>query len=581
MKISELPDIANEFHLLKNLPFTVEDITVGSRRKIWWICPAGHEYLATPNSRLGRRDKGKIQGCPYCTGRLATPENSLLVCFPDIAAELDEEKSGLKANEITQSSGKKVWWKCPKGHSYKSRIANRTHRKTGCKYCGSDGNSPRAVSNEYNLAIDNPDLAGQWHKTKNGDLTPHMFTSGSKKEIWWACDKGCEWKAQINSRTSGRGCPYCSGNKVGFGNDLKSLSFDIAAEWDFEKNYPKRPEEFTNGSNKKAWWVCSKGHSWYAVIGSRTGNARGCPNCTNQSSRAEIRLLTELRYFFPQSRSRIKFEGREADIFVEELNLIIEYDGAYWHKDKDFNDKEKSAFFESMGMLVMRVRELPLSPVTNNCVEVHKNIYESKAEFNKVLSFILLKFSNLIPHAKLNLLNNHLNDPDFCNDIEYNKYMSFFPSPFPEHSLQERYPSVAIEWHTTKNFPLTPRNFTAKTDTKVWWICDEGHEWEAKIADRTPSHDNKILGHGCPYCSGHRVTTLNSISSRFPDFICEWHATKNGTKTADDISYGNRTTTIWWVCDNGHEWSSTANKRFGNVKRRGLTSIKTCPVCKE
>jgi hypothetical protein len=133
MKLKEIPEVAREFHPSKNKPIQVEEITAGSRKRIWWICPEGHEYVATPNSRLGRRDKGKIQGCPFCSGRLASPTNNLLICFPDIAKELDEEKSGLDAQNITPSSGQDVWWTCPEGHSYKSRVANRTQLGTSCK----------------------------------------------------------------------------------------------------------------------------------------------------------------------------------------------------------------------------------------------------------------------------------------------------------------------------------------------------------------------------------------------------------------------------------------------------------------
>ena len=581
MKLIDIPEISNEFNFEKNKPITPSDITVGSKKKIWWICENGHEYHASPNTRLGRRSKGIIGGCPYCSGRFASPENSLLTCYPDIARELDEEKSGIKVTELTQSSGKNVWWKCSEGHSYQSRVANRTKLGTGCKYCGTANNSPRAVSREYNLAVNHPDIATEWHSTKNGDLTPDSVTSGSKKVVWWSCKKGCEWQAQINGRTNGRGCPYCSGNKVGFGNDLKSLFPEIAFEWDYEKNQPKRPEEFTQGSTKKVWWKCSKGHSWDAVIHSRTGNGRGCPQCTNQSSRAEIRLLTELRYFFPSSQSRIKFEGREADIFLEELNLVIEYDGAHWHKGKESKDKEKSEFFELLGKRVIRVRERPLSSITSNCIEVSDDIFTNKNEVDRVLSFILSNFSSAIPSEKLVSIRHYLNSSDFQNDTEYKKYLSYFPSPFPEHSLQELFPEVAREWHPTKNTPLTPRHFTSKTNSVVWWICNNGHEWEAPIASRTPSKKNKNRQrHGCPYCSGHRVSEKNSISSMFPFILREWHPTKNQDYTADDISYGNRTKDIWWICEKGHEWVSTANRRFGNVKRRGLTSIKKCPMCK-
>ena len=89
--LTNFPVVLKEFHPEKNTGITSSKVTVGSRTKIWWRCKLGHEWQATPNARLGRRDKGVIQGCPYCSGRLASPENNLLVCYPEIAAELDEQ----------------------------------------------------------------------------------------------------------------------------------------------------------------------------------------------------------------------------------------------------------------------------------------------------------------------------------------------------------------------------------------------------------------------------------------------------------------------------------------------------------
>ncbi len=69
------------------------------------------------------------------------------------------------------------------------------------------------LSDTYNLQVVNPDLAKEWHPTKNEDLNPEDVTSGSNKKVWWLCNEGHEWEAQINSRNSGRGCPYCSGRR--------------------------------------------------------------------------------------------------------------------------------------------------------------------------------------------------------------------------------------------------------------------------------------------------------------------------------------------------------------------------------
>ena len=49
------------------------------------------------------------------------------------------------------------------------------------------------------------------------------------------------------------------------------------------------------------------------------------------------------------------------------------------------------------------------------------------------------------------------------------------------------------EWHKVKNLPLTPKNLTAGSSKKVWWICKKKHVWQATVASRN-------IGTGCPKC---------------------------------------------------------------------------------
>ena len=67
-----------------------------------------------------------------------------------------------------------------------------------------------------NLLAKFPDIAKQWHSTKNKDIKPEDCTSGSEKKAWWQCDKSPdhEWKAVIYSRTQGSGYPFCAGQRV-------------------------------------------------------------------------------------------------------------------------------------------------------------------------------------------------------------------------------------------------------------------------------------------------------------------------------------------------------------------------------
>ena len=58
--------------------------------------------------------------------------------------------------------------------------------------------------NKQSLAETHPEVAKQWHPTKNEDLTPFNVTSGSSKKVWWKCDKGDdhEWESEIQKSMS-------------------------------------------------------------------------------------------------------------------------------------------------------------------------------------------------------------------------------------------------------------------------------------------------------------------------------------------------------------------------------------------
>ena len=69
------------------------------------------------------------------------------------------------------------------------------------------------------MATTYPELAKEWHPTKNGSLNPCDVTYGSEKKVWWYLPYDdpktgkhydFEWKAIIYARTSGAGCPFLS-----------------------------------------------------------------------------------------------------------------------------------------------------------------------------------------------------------------------------------------------------------------------------------------------------------------------------------------------------------------------------------
>lgn len=78
-------------------------------------------------------------------------------------------------------------------------------------------------------------------------------------------------------------------------------------------------------------------------------------------------------------------------------------------------------------------------------------------------------------------------------------------------NLKNTFPEVANEWHPLKNGSLTPDLVTPMNGKKVWWICDKGHEWEAKVLNRTKN------GSGCPRCN------VSKGEKRVEDFLVKYN----------------------------------------------------------
>ena len=115
-------------------------------------------------------------------------------------------------------------------------------------------------------------------QSKMLEKTPSMFTRGSSELIWWRCEFGHEWKASIQNRSRGHGCPICARIQRGK-NDLLTLFPEIAKEWHPIKNGTLTPQDVGRGSRQKVWWICKCSHERQAAINNRV-RGTGCPYCS-------------------------------------------------------------------------------------------------------------------------------------------------------------------------------------------------------------------------------------------------------------------------------------------------------------
>ena len=344
------------------------------------------------------------------------------------------------------------------------------------------------------LAEKFPDIAAQWHPTRNGDLTPEKVSKSNGRKVWWRCEQGHEWETMVGSRTSGGpGCPVCIGRKVLAGyNDLATTFPEIVAQWHPTRNGDLRPDQVTAGSGKKVWWRCEQGHQWEAMVYSRISGGSGCPVC---SGKKVLAGYNDLATRFP-------------DV------------AAQWHPTRNGDLTPDQVLAGARAKVWWR------------CQQGH--VWETR-------------------------VGNRTTKGLGCPVCSGQKLLTGY------NDLATTFLEVAAQWHPTRNGDLTPDQVSMGSDKKVWWLCELGHEWEVTVNGRTSN------GSGCPVCSGHRVLAgVNDLATTFPDFAAQWHSTRNGDLRPDQVSMGTNTK-VWWRCEQGHVWEATVHSRT-----TGSSGCSTC-----
>lgn len=178
------PDLAKTWHPTKNGDVTPRDVTGASVQKAYWVCPdCGNEWI----EYIHRRAKGNHRsGCPKCFEKARVTQ----------AKETQEEK---KEEKKTKGSGSQK----------KPDTAKNT--TTAAPTVSDNKTSRFAAEDLRSLAIKKPQLAKEWHPTKNGNVTPSDVLVSWDDEAWWKCSEcGHEWSARIDLRCKGGRCPACS-----------------------------------------------------------------------------------------------------------------------------------------------------------------------------------------------------------------------------------------------------------------------------------------------------------------------------------------------------------------------------------
>jgi len=498
--IKNYPFLRDEWNYVKNPGKKPEDYSFGCHEKVWWICTeCGGSYERSIKDRV---HKGSGL-CPTCARSQAAEKRtasgalkkaaatrsfnkikagkSLADTHPEILPLWDHEKNILKPTEVTAGSHTEVFWRCPEGHSYRRAVKTQVSGQK-CAVC-SNRTLVRGVND---LATVCPQIAGEWHPEKNGELTPADIVYGSSEVVWWRCPENPDhvWKAKVYDRTAnGHGCPYCKNLKINEGdNDFATLFPEIAAQWDYELNGDNVPSQFSCHSKYKAHWICGKGHRWQVSISSRVFFLSSCPECSREqrTSFPEQCTLFYVEKYFPAVKGRNSKLGAEADLFLEERKTVIEYDGEHWHRKKVEKDRKKTETFRRKGYRVIRLREKGLPDIEGSeCIRVEN------AAANASLTDAIRMLLNMLGVSKPEI------DIRKDNPAIYRRFLAIQK----ENSLAAKHPEMLPDWDDEKNAGLDPSCASAYSRVRIHWKCHAcGKEWTATAQERSRGR------HACPEC---------------------------------------------------------------------------------
>lgn len=306
------------------------------------------------------------------------------------------------------------------------------------------------------LDYTHPSLAEQWHPEKNGELLASNVTYGMRRKVWWLCKNTCssgckhEWEEQIRVRQK-NGCPFCSKHRICIHESIISTHPEIAKEWHPTKNGSLLPYQITYGTLKKVWWLCNNTncsdncpHEWEATVGSRCGDKTGCPFCTKNGLR-KVCIHNSIVFTHPEIAKQ-------------------------WHPNKNGNKTPSQYSYGCKLKFWWRCDK--------TCEQRCFHDFEAKI---------------------LHRTKKSLGCPYCCKGTR----------KVCEHTcLQATHPEIAKEWHTSKNGSISPLTISRGHSKKVWWLCQNNHEYECLVSNRT------VCNQGCPICVNKTEKKLYDILSQ-------------------------------------------------------------------
>lgn len=348
------------------------------------------------------------------------------------------------------------------------------------------------------LSETHPALAAEWHPTLNDPLNPDTVTASHARYVWWACDQGHAFRSLLNERARYRtGCPVCANKTVRPGvNDLVTTDSELAGEWHPTLNGDLVPDLVAPGYKGEVWWNPACGH-WFSRTPLQRQSDRRCPVCVddrvypgqNDLATVHPELVGDLDVKQGLDPRQIRATSRQRDVrWLRPCGHSYTTSPGARHEDPTppacgTCNPTKPATRATLPM----VADVPWMLALWDC-SANQGLDPAKVKAGDNRTLVAWRCSE--SHSWSRRPRTQKEKCGFCSGQELLAGVS---------DLATINPVLASQWHPTRNPGLTPEQVLPKANKMVWWLGPCGHEWEAKIANRSN-------GAGCPSkCPGTRV----------------------------------------------------------------------------
>lgn len=396
------PELVDEWDWEKNGDLRPEHFMKGSNISVWWHCSLGHSWKAS----ISHRAYGT--GCPHCYSENQTSfaeqaivfylshytvvENRKKICGKEIdiflphyqlgfeydgmiyhntkkskireeTKDLVLQQNGIKLFRIKESNrfefdknSRIIFCRPDNEYRYIANIMSYIQHILNIHINEIDISGDRIkIYNQYiqsvksnSIAIRYPHLVDEWDYEKNGNLSPHNFTFGSTKKVWWHCKKcNSSYLSSIQHKVAGTNCPYCVGKKVNDTNSLSAVFPELKSQWDYENNGNTSPDIIYYSSRVKVWWVCqSCGKSYEMAICTKIkAKTAMCPSCMHKHIGRKNRQLAVEREgsLLDIKPNFLEDWDYEKNVFVSPNEVTVKSGIKVWWKCKQCGHEWKTS----------------------------------------------------------------------------------------------------------------------------------------------------------------------------------------------------------------------------------------------